>query len=103
MATTISLPFKIKDTLEIRLKICCHLRQIPGLLRQPHHFSAGRTYGVLQQETHPRYLKSPCRAKHFQTRRIFYLMQLKPGVCIIETIVPPRDLEILQVRQQIKS
>lgn len=48
---------KVKDTLEITFKICCHLIQIPGLLRQPDHFSAGRTYGVLQQETHPRYLK----------------------------------------------
>lgn len=30
----------------------------------------------------------------------FYLMQLKPGVCITETIAPPRDLEILQVSQK---
>lgn len=47
--------------------------------------------------------ESPCRAKHFQTRCTFYLMQLKPGVCITETIAPPRDLESLQVSQQIKS
>lgn len=35
------------------------------------------------------------RAKHFQTRHTFYLMQPKPGVCITEITAPPRDLEIL--------
>lgn len=57
--------------------------------------AAGNTPTVFEE--------SPCRAKHFQTRCTFYLTQLKQGVCITETIAPPRDLEIVQVSHQIKS